>query len=43
MAVLAIFTYDVKPGRLPNFLAKLGTAAGPQFASPVMPQGVRLF
>jgi hypothetical protein len=37
MAVLAIFTCDVKPGRLPDFLAKL-EAADPKLNSPVMPQ-----
>jgi hypothetical protein len=43
MTVLAIFKYAVKPGRMDDFTAKLGTAAGPQFDSPVMPQSVRLF
>ncbi|HEX5417270.1 MAG TPA: hypothetical protein VFZ25_16520 [Chloroflexota bacterium] len=43
MAVIAIFTYDVKPGRLGDFLAKLQAAADPKFDSPVMPQSVRLF
>ena len=43
MAVLAIFTYEVLPGRMADFLAKLGTAAGPKFTSPVMPKGVRLY
>ena len=43
MAVLAIFTYDVKPGRLDDFLAKLRAAADPKFDSPVMPRSVRLF
>ena len=43
MAVLAIFTYDVKPGRLADFLAKLQAAADPKFNSPVMPRSVRLF
>jgi len=43
MAVLAIFTYDVKPGRLEDFLAKLQAAADPKFNSPVMPRSVRLF
>lgn len=43
MAVVAIFTYDVAPGRMSDFLAKLGRAASAEFASPVMPAGVRLF
>ncbi len=43
MAVLAVFTYEVKPGRMQDFMAKLAQAAGPKFQSPVMPQGVRLF
>ena len=43
MAVLAIFTYEIQPGRLGDFLAKLGLAASPRFASPVMPRSVRLY
>jgi hypothetical protein len=43
MAVLAIFTYDVKPGRLTDFLAKLQAAADPKFDSPVMSKNIRLF
>ena len=43
MAVFAIFTYDVKPGRMNDFLAKLGEAASPKFNSPVTPKSVRLF
>jgi hypothetical protein len=43
MAVLAIFTYDAKPGRLTDFLTKLQAAADPKFDTPVMPQSVRLF
>lgn len=42
MAVLAIFKYDVKPGRLPDFMAKLQAAASPRFNSLVMPSSVRL-
>jgi hypothetical protein len=41
--VFAIFKYEVKPGRMPDFMAKLKEAAGPKFDSPVMPAGVRLF
>ncbi len=41
--VLAIFKYDVKPGRLADFMAKLQAAADPRFDSPAMPRAVRLF
>ena len=43
MTVLAIFTYEIKPGRMSDFMAKLGEAAGPKFNSEVMPLSVRLF
>ena len=43
MAVLAIFTYDVKPGRMSDFMEKLAEAAGQKFTSLVMPKSVRLF
>jgi hypothetical protein len=43
MPVIAIFKYDVKPGRLPDFLKKLAQAAEPKFNSPVMPKSVRMF
>jgi hypothetical protein len=43
MSVLAIFTYDVKPGRTQDFLTKLKQAADPPFNSPVMPKSVRLY
>jgi hypothetical protein len=42
MAVIAVFTYDVKPGRLDDFLDKLRQAADPRFTSPVMPTAFRL-
>jgi NIPSNAP len=42
VAVLAIFKYEVKPGRLPDFLKKLAEAAEPKFTSPVMPKSVRV-
>ena len=42
MAVLAIFKYEVKPGRLPDFMKKLAEAAEPKFTSPVMPKSVRV-
>src|ERR1700678_3295690 len=41
--VLAIFRYDVKPGRMTDFMAKPQAATDPRFKSPVMPHAVRLF
>ena len=43
MAVIAIFKYQIKPGRLPDFMKKLAEAADPKFASPTMAKSVRLF
>jgi hypothetical protein len=43
MSVMAIFTYDVKPGRLGDFMSKLRQAAEPKFNSKVMPKMIRLF
>jgi hypothetical protein len=43
MAVQAIFTYEVNPGRMVDFLGKLEKAAGRRFHSNVMPKNVRLF
>ncbi len=43
MSVIAVFRYDIKPGRLPDFLNKLSQAAEPKFNSPVMPNAVRVF
>lgn len=43
MSVLAIFTYDVKPGRVEEFMTKLAAAASPKFDSEAMPQAVRLY
>lgn len=43
MAIVAVFTYEVRPGRFDDFMAKLQKAAGPEFNSPVMPKAVRLF
>jgi hypothetical protein len=43
MPVIAIFKYDIKPGRLPDFLKKLAQAAEPKFAGPVLPKSVRMF
>jgi hypothetical protein len=43
MSVIAVFKYDIKPGRLPDFLKKLAQAAEPKFNSPVMPKSVRMF
>lgn len=42
MSVFALFRYDVKPGRMADFLAKLGDAASPRFDSPIMPKSVKL-
>jgi len=43
MTVLARFTYEIKQGRMDDFMAKLGKAAAKSFASPSMPKSVRLF
>lgn len=43
MSVLAVFTYEVSPGRMPDFLSKLGEAGSPKFASPVMPKSFKMF
>jgi hypothetical protein len=43
MAVIAIFKYQIKPGRLPDFMKKLAEAADPKFASPTMAKSIRLF
>ncbi|HJU09877.1 MAG TPA: hypothetical protein VJ728_03320 [Candidatus Binataceae bacterium] len=43
MAVIAIFTYDVKPGRMDDFMAKLTKAADRRFQSDIMPKSFRLF
>ena len=43
MAVIAVFKYEVKPGRVADFLKKLTDAADPKFASPVMPKSIRMF
>src|SRR5229473_1834855 len=43
MSVIAIFKYDIKPGRLPEFLKKLTQAAEPKFNSRVIPKSVRMF
>jgi hypothetical protein len=40
--VIAIYRYEVKPGRMSDFVAKLQQAASPKFVSPVMPSGGRL-
>lgn len=42
MSVFAIFTYEVKPGRMGDFITKLREAAHPRFESDVMPLSVRL-
>jgi hypothetical protein len=43
MAVIAKFIYEVKPGRMADFMAKLKEAADPKFHSAVMPKSFRLF
>ncbi len=43
MAVIAKFIYEVKPGRMPDFMAKLAQAGHARFTSPVMPKSFRLF
>jgi uncharacterized protein YktA (UPF0223 family) len=43
MSVIAVFKYDIKPGRLPDFLKKLAQAAEPKFNSPVMAKSIRMF
>ena len=43
MSVLARFIYEVRPGRLPDFMAKLREAASAKFTSEVMPESVKLF
>lgn len=42
MSAYAVFRYAVKPGRMNDFMAKLGEAASPKFDSPVMPKSVKL-
>jgi hypothetical protein len=43
MAVIAVFKYDVKPGRFADFMKKLAAAADRKFESPAMPKSIRLF
>ena len=43
MSVIARFVYEIKPGRMNDFMAKLARAGSPEFVSPVMPKSVRLF
>jgi hypothetical protein len=43
MAVLAIFTHDVKPGRMADFMAKLQAAAASKFDTKIMPKGFTSF
>jgi hypothetical protein len=43
VSVLVLFRYEVKPGRMTDFMAKLQQAADPRFDSPSMPSGVRLY
>ncbi len=43
MSVIAKYTYEIKPGRMRDFITKLITASSPEFVSPVMPKSARLF
>jgi hypothetical protein len=43
MPVIAIFKYDVKPGRFPDFMKKLAQAADPKFTSDTMSTSIRMF
>ena len=43
MSVLARFIYEVKPGRMNDFMAKLAVAGSAKFISPVMPKSFKLF
>lgn len=43
MSVIAIFKYQVEPGRMADFMAKLQEAGSPKFSSKVMPKSFRLF
>jgi hypothetical protein len=43
MPVIAVFKYDIKPGRLADFMQKLAQAADPKFASEAMPTSIRMF
>jgi hypothetical protein len=43
MSVIAVFKYDIKPGRLPDFLKKLAQAAELKFESLVIPRSIRMF
>ncbi|OIQ95469.1 hypothetical protein GALL_225320 [mine drainage metagenome] len=43
MPVIAKFIYEIKPGRMNDFMAKLQMAAHPRFNSSVMPNSFRLF
>jgi hypothetical protein len=43
MSVIAVFKYDIKPGRFADFMKKLAEAAAPKFDSPVMAKSVRMF
>ena len=43
MAVLAIFKYEIKPGRMNDFMAKLGATADARFISKVWHSSVRAY
>ena len=43
MSVIARFIYEIKPGRMADFMAKLAMAGSPEFTSPSMPIAVKIF
>jgi hypothetical protein len=43
MSVIAVFKYEVVPGRMGDFMAKLAQGGDARFNSPVMPKSFRLF
>jgi len=43
MSVIARFIYEVAPGRMGDFMAKLAIAGSPKFESPVMPISFKIF
>jgi hypothetical protein len=43
MSVMAVFSDEVEPGRMGDFMAKLRAAANPKFNSQVMPKAVSFY
>jgi hypothetical protein len=41
--VVAVFKYEILPGRMDDFMAKLAEGGDVKFNSPVMPKSFRLF